>query len=273
MGKKNELATTVVCGHQIAAPELRKATEQIARLANNLKSNYIKMGALFIKVRDEQLYKGFPTARRNEDGTRATATLAEYAEECFGLSKSALYRMINVTENIYQPLLQLQAEGCSSMPAELLSLNDSSLNAMSGFSGYDGLAGFVKWIDEDYNGQVHPKDMSVRKFSNLCRHYIDHLNQNTEVFNEKVDAPQENNGEASAKQEVIKDNVKELQEAAKEIRARAEETVPEEVKESFEEAVFDLIETIGGSLTIEEIKELAEEFKARWFVTEGSDEA
>lgn len=255
------LPTTLVCGYQIAEPTLRKATEQIAKLANNIKSNYVKMGALFIKVRDDNLYTNFPTTRLNDDGTSVEATLADYAAECFGISKSALYRMISVTEKVYQPLLALQAEGCSSMPTVLLSLPDSALNSMVGFGGYDGLADFVNWLDS----RAEELPATVRGFADVCHEYTDYLECKQKNAEKTVEMPPETKNK---EREAIKETVKQLQKNADEIRESAEKEPSESAEESFEEAVFDLLETIDGSLSLNEAKLFAAEFKKMWFVAE-----
>lgn len=263
----NNLPTTSVCGYTMTTPELDKVTRQLIKLSDNIKSNYVKMGALFIKVRDENLFVGFPTARKNDDGTPANATLADYADECFGLSKSALYRMISVTERVYQPLLQLQAEGCSDIPGALLALPDSSLNAMSGFGGYDGLADFIHWI----NDQRRDLPNTVRGFSALCHEYTDYLDKQKTDEENTTEAPQEIS-DKEEKREAVKATVAELQDVAAEIREQAE-TGPEEIRESFEEAVFDLLQTIGGETSVDNIHGIVDHFKNEWFINaEGSDD-
>lgn len=261
---KNLPTNFLVCGYQITEPMLRKATEQIAKLADNIKSNYVKMGALFIKVRDDNLYTNFPTTRLNDDGTPAEATLADYAAECFGISKSALYRMISVTEKVYQPLLALQAEDCSAITTTLLSLPDSALNSMVGFGGYDGLADFVKWLD-DQNKEL---PATVRGFADVCREYTNYLEYKQKNVEETVEMPLETKNE---EREAVKQTVEQLQKTAEEIREGAEKEPLESAEESFEEAVFDLLETINGSLTLNEAKLFAADFKKMWFVDEKGD--
>lgn len=182
--KQNELM--VVNGYEIRGTELKSYTKKIIKLGDEIKSNYLKMGSLFIEVRDKGLLK--------DEGL----SLVEYSEKLFGISRSTLYRMMAMVEKVYQPLLAMKIEAELDNEKDvintLLELPDV---AMAKLAEYDSIEDLVKILANksyDERDEIFFSTRNVRKF-------IDNLNKMKDESNEIIEKKTEDNKSGKKEEE------------------------------------------------------------------------
>lgn len=171
---------TTINGYAIQSTELAKASSNIIKLVESIKTGYIRLGKELANLRDRKLYE----LMTKEDGT--AYGYIEYCDEVLGVKKSALYRALNAYERVYVPLNELP----NSVSAQaLLKLPDVSMSDLATLGTAEAVKTFALTCDDK---KVSLDGLTTREFAVLVKAYIkgnskpDDTNDNTpEVDNNK----------------------------------------------------------------------------------------
>lgn len=212
--------------------ELEKYRSELIKCANDIRSNYVKIGTLLLKVKSEKLII-------TTDGWQ------NFITQTLDMSVPTAYRIMSTVEKFYAPK---SLETDPEIIAKLDGFKDSTISRLLPLGDYETIKSAI--LDGTFNS-----DMSAREVTEKVGKMIEPKKKNVKAKN----VPSENTVEAASEEESITTEAINTKEPSENRIPNSGETA------NFDAEVFKLVNEMIAATALVEVQNLGKAFLDRWF--------